>query len=144
MVGLAKHHFTHELIEESNAFGMHLIGEDHIDWVWNFGVSSGRDVDKLLGLGTHSGVTGAPILADALAWMDCRIEARMDTGDRTVFLAEVLDARIVQAGNPLTVKRLLELSPADKLREMKLAVERDVDLDAAAILEWRRKQATDA
>jgi flavin reductase (DIM6/NTAB) family NADH-FMN oxidoreductase RutF len=142
IIGLAKHHFTHELIQESNAFCMHLIDEDHIDWVWNFGIPSGREIDKLRGLATHSGVTGSPILTEALAWLDCRVEAQMDTGDRTLYLAEVLDARIVQTATPLTVKRLLELSPADKLREMKLAVERDIDLDLTAILEWRHKQAT--
>ena len=55
----------------------------------------------------------------------------MDTGDRTVYLAEVLDARIERAATPLTFKRLLELAPADKLREMKLAMERDMELDRA-------------
>ena len=45
-VGLAKHHFTHELIHNSRAFCMHLLNESHIDWVWRFGVHSGRDTDK--------------------------------------------------------------------------------------------------
>ncbi len=140
-IGLAKHHFTHELIQTSNAFCMHLIDEDHIDWVWNFGISSGREIDKLRGLATSTGVTGSPILAGALAWLDCRVEAQMDTGDRTVYLAEVLDARLAQPTPPLTFKRLLELAPADKLQQMNLAVQRDIDLDHAAILEWRRQQA---
>ena len=141
-IGLAKHHFTHELIQESNAFCMHLIDEDHIDWVWQFGIPSGREIDKLRGLTTHSGVNGSPILAGALAWLDCRVEAQMDTGDRTLYLAEVLDAHMMQTATPLTVKRLLELAPADKLRQMNLAMERDIDLDRAAILEWRRQRHT--
>jgi hypothetical protein len=37
----------------------------------------------------------------------------------------------------LTFKRLLELAPAERLREMKLAMDRDVELDRAAILDWR-------
>ena len=141
-VGLAKHHFTHELIQESNAFCMHLIDEDHIDWVWNFGISSGREIDKLRGLATHAGITGAPILADSIAWLDCRVEVQMDTGDRTLYLAEVLGSRLVQTTPPLTVKRLLELAPADKLKQMNLAVERDIDLDRTAILDWRRQQTS--
>jgi flavin reductase (DIM6/NTAB) family NADH-FMN oxidoreductase RutF len=141
-IGLAKHHFTHELIQESNAFCMHLIDEDHIDWAWHFGIPSGREIDKLSGLKTTASATGSPILADALAWLDCRVESQMDTGDRTVYLAEVLGARIVQKTTPLTLKRLLELAPADKLRQMNLATQRDIDLDRTAILEWRRQQAT--
>ena len=65
----------------------------------------------------------------------------MDTGDRTVFLAEVLDARLMQSATPLTVKRLQELAPADKLRLLKLDMERDIELDRIAILEWRHKRS---
>jgi len=140
-VGLAKHHFTHELIQESGAFCMHLIDEDHIDWVWYFGIPSGRDVDKLSGLTTNTSVTGSPILGGALAWLDCRVEAQMDTGDRTVYLAQVLDARMVQSAPPLTFKRVLELAPPDKLQQLRLGMEHDIEVDRNAILEWRRQQA---
>jgi flavin reductase (DIM6/NTAB) family NADH-FMN oxidoreductase RutF len=139
-IALAKHHFTHELIEAARTFCIHLVSEDQLDWVWRFGIASGREVDKLRGLATSTGASGSPILSDAPAWLDCRVEARLDTGDRTVFLAEVLDARIETMAPPLTFKRLLELAPADKLQAMKQAVERDMELDRAAILEWRRKR----
>ena len=65
----------------------------------------------------------------------------MDTGDRTFYLAEVLDAHMVQTATPLTLKRLLQLAPADKIRQMNLALERDIDLDRNAILSWRRQRA---
>ena len=91
-IALAKHHFTHELIEATGTFCMQLIDEDRIDWVWRFGIPSGREIDKLHGLATSTGASGSPILTGATGWLDCRVEARMDTGDRTVYLAEVLDA----------------------------------------------------
>ncbi len=138
-IALAKHHFTHELIEASGAFCMHLVGEEQIDWVWRFGIPSGRDVDKLHGWATSSGASGAPILAGALAWQDCRVEARMDTGDRTVYLAEVLEARLERDATPLMFKRLMELAPFERLQEMKQALMRDMELDHAAILKWRRE-----
>jgi flavin reductase (DIM6/NTAB) family NADH-FMN oxidoreductase RutF len=140
-IALAKHHFTRELIEASNAFCMHLVDEETIDWVWRFGIRSGREIDKLSGLQASIGVGGSPILSGAMGWFDCRVEARMDTGDRTVYLAEVLEARIERAATPLTFRRLLECAPAEKLREMKLAMEPDVELDRAAIYDWRRQQA---
>jgi flavin reductase (DIM6/NTAB) family NADH-FMN oxidoreductase RutF len=80
-IALAKHHFTHALVEASNSFAMHLLGEEQIDWVWRFGIPSGRDIDKLQGLTTFVGKSGAPILSAAMAWLDCRVEARLDTGD---------------------------------------------------------------
>jgi flavin reductase (DIM6/NTAB) family NADH-FMN oxidoreductase RutF len=140
-IALAKHHFTHELIESTGAFCIHLISEDQIDWVWRFGIPSGRDVDKLSGLATSTGASGSPILTGALGWLDCRVESRLDTGDRTIYLAEVLDARLERSLKPLTFKRMLELAPAEKLRELKQMMERDVEIDRAAILEWRRGQA---
>ena len=98
MLGLAKHHYTHELIETSGAFCMHLIGEEHLDWVWRFGLRSGREFDKLAGLVTQLGATGSPILMGVPAWLDCRVEMRMDTGDRTIYLAEIIDARVSTCG----------------------------------------------
>src|SRR4051794_9615620 len=89
LVGLAKRHYTWELVEAGGAFGLHLLAEEHLDWVWRFGLHSGRDRDKLAGLSTRPGASGAPLLTDALAWLDCRVESRLDTGDRTVYLAEV-------------------------------------------------------
>ncbi len=62
----------------------------------------------------------------------------MDTGDRTVYLAEVLDGGGHQASKPLTFKRLLELAPADKLKELKASVKRDIEVDREAILTWRK------
>jgi flavin reductase (DIM6/NTAB) family NADH-FMN oxidoreductase RutF len=136
---LAKYHFTHELIEATDEFCMHLVGEDQIDWVWRFGIPSGRDIDKFHGLPTSTGARGVPILTDAPAWLDCRVESRMDTGDRTVYLAEVRDAHIARAAIPLSIKTMLELAPPERLQEMKPALERDIELDRAAILEWRAR-----
>jgi flavin reductase (DIM6/NTAB) family NADH-FMN oxidoreductase RutF len=161
-IAIAKHHYTHDLIESSNAFCMHLISEDQLDWVWRFGIPSGRETDKLCGLAMTTSVSGSPILTGALAWLDCRIEARMNTGDRTVYLAEVLDARSriegtgggdlrsgavwgpetrAQPGTPLTFKRMLEIAPAARLQEMKQSLNSDMELDRAAILNWRRALA---
>jgi flavin reductase (DIM6/NTAB) family NADH-FMN oxidoreductase RutF len=139
-VALAKHHFTHELIEKAGAFCMHLVAEDQIDLVWRFGIQSGREVDKLHRIGTSTGVTGSPILSGATAWLDCRVESRMDTGDRTVYLAEVVDAKLTSAAKPLTFKRLLELAPANRLQQMKQALVPDIELDRAAIVNWRRQR----
>lgn len=164
-IALAKHHYTHELIEISGAFCMHLIDETQLDWVWRFGIQSGRDAEKMHGLAISTGASGAPILSDAIGWVDCRVEARLGTGDRTIFLGDVLDARCAmpEAGKesfrsqaahsqepcenwaePLTIKRMLELAPSDRLQELKTGMGQDIDVDRAAILEWRRGQTRQA
>src|SRR5262249_18525672 len=114
VVGLAKQHYTWELVEGSGAFALHLIDEGHVGWVWRFGLQSGRDVEKFDGLGWHPGTSGSALLDEALGWLDCRVESRMDTGDRTIYLAEVLAARSRDSTPPLTVQRMLRLATPEQ------------------------------
>ena len=107
VVGMARHHHTWELVEASGAFALHLIDERQLEWVWRFGLQTGRQMDKLDGLAVGEAVTGSPMLNDALAWLDCRVEARLNTGDRTLYLAEVVDGRRLRTDPPLTVRRIM-------------------------------------
>jgi flavin reductase (DIM6/NTAB) family NADH-FMN oxidoreductase RutF len=141
LLGVARQHYTWELIEASGAFALHLFGEDRLDWVWRFGLDSGRGRDKLEGLRLEASGTAAPLLEDALGWLDCRVEARLDTGDRTVYLAEVVGCRVSGAAAPLTFRRLLQLAPPERARELKRSLQEDSVVDAEAIREWRRRQA---
>lgn len=137
VVGLARQHHTWELVEESGALALHLIGEDRLDWVWRFGLRSGRDADKLAGLAVRTAVTGAPVLDGALGWLDCRVEARLDAGDRTVYLAAVEAGGLEGRGPTLTVQRMLALAPAERRGEMDRLLARDAAVDRRAIESWR-------
>lgn len=143
LLALAKQHHTRHLIDDSRAFGLHLIAARQLDWVWNFGLGSGRDRDKLAGYSVEYAATGVPLLSDALAWLDCRVETTLDTGDRTVYIAEVLAARTGGDEPPLTMRELLRIAPAERLRDMDEMRQRDSEIDAQAILEWRRERARD-
>ena len=138
LVGLARQHHTWELVEASGAFALHLLGEQHVELVWRFGLQSGRDVDKFVGLGVRTEATGSPLLAEAVGWLDCRVEDRFDTGDRTVYLGAVVQAQVTHFAPPLTVKRLLELAPPEQLAELKRQRHFDSYRDAEAIQAWRQ------
>jgi flavin reductase (DIM6/NTAB) family NADH-FMN oxidoreductase RutF len=140
LIALATQHHTRRLIEASSTFGLHLIAARQLEWVWRFGLQSGRDVDKLAGLSHELGATGAPLLTGALGWLDCRVETRLETGDRTVYLAEVVAARLNQSEPPLTVKELLKIAPPERLEQLRQLRERDSRIDAQAILAWRALQ----
>jgi flavin reductase (DIM6/NTAB) family NADH-FMN oxidoreductase RutF len=127
LVGIAKQHHTWGLIEASRTFTLHLLDESHFDWVWRFGLYSGHAGDKFAGL---------PEL-HAVAWLVCRVETSLDTGDRTLYLAEVLDGNVGKPTPPLTMRRLLQLAPPERLRELRAGLERDAVVDAAAIRAWR-------
>ena len=114
LITVNNRHNTHALIEGSGAFAMHLIDETQLDLVWMFGLQSGRDVDKFAGLQYQTGATGSPLLPEALAWFDCRVEARLDSGDRTVYLAAVVDGRA--RGGTGNRQRQASALTANKLR----------------------------
>jgi 4-nitrophenol 2-monooxygenase / 4-nitrocatechol 4-monooxygenase, reductase component len=61
-------------------------------------------VAKFEGVAYRSEVTGAPVLDEALAWVDCRVHHEFDGGDHTIFVGEVVagDAR---EGEPLVYYR---------------------------------------
>jgi flavin reductase (DIM6/NTAB) family NADH-FMN oxidoreductase RutF len=140
LLGLARQHQTWELVERSRAFGLHLLDERHLEWVWRFGLGSGRDGDKLEGLAARPGLSGSPLLDDAPSWLDCSVETSLDIGDRTVYVAEVLDARAGPPRRPLTVARMLELAPEDRRGQLAEQMRRDALVDAVAIETWRRSR----
>ncbi len=79
---------THELVERSGVVAVHPLARGQQDWIRHFGFQSGRDVDKFAGLGWTTGETGAPILQDALGYLEGRVLASLDCGDHTARLVE--------------------------------------------------------
>jgi flavin reductase (DIM6/NTAB) family NADH-FMN oxidoreductase RutF len=140
VAGIAKTHETWKLIDGSGAFAVHLLEESQAELVWRFGLQSSRDVDKFAGLQVDTAATGSPILHDALAWLDCRVETRMETGDRTVFLGEVLDGNSRSDCRPLMLHQLLALAPPEHKQTMREQLNADASLDAEAIRKWRTQQ----
>jgi flavin reductase (DIM6/NTAB) family NADH-FMN oxidoreductase RutF len=107
--------------------------------VWQFGLQSGRNVDKFAGKPFRTGATGSPLLLGVVGWFDCRVEARMDSGDRTVYLVAVVDGQLERPDPPLTNRRFFQIAPPDKQKIMDEQYERDGRLDAHAIQQWRDK-----
>ena len=140
LVGIARQHHTWGLIEASGAFALHLLGQDNLDWVGHFGLRSGGNVDKFADRPFTTALTGSPILDGGVGWLDCEVEARLDSGDRTIYLAQIVQSQVTHYGPPLTLKQLLERAPVDMLAELKRLVHQDSQIDAQAIRAWREQQ----
>lgn len=138
LIGVAKHHHTWSLLEAAGTFALHLLEEGHLEWVWHFGLRSGRDCDKLAGVATRTAVTGSPVLP-GFGYLDCRVEARLDSGDRTVYMAEVLEAGPPGPTRPLTVGAMLQRAGPGRVAELRALQARDTAIDAAAIRAWRQR-----
>jgi flavin reductase (DIM6/NTAB) family NADH-FMN oxidoreductase RutF len=139
-VGVAKHHHTWGLIEGSGRFALQLVPEPDLDAVWRFGIASGHSRDKFAGLAPLATPDGNPLYPGAAAWLDCRVEGRQDTGDRTLYLAQVAGGAVLRPGPVLGVAALLREAPPERRAELERLYAADQSIDAAAILKWRRDQ----
>ena len=65
------------------------------------GIKSGRDGDKFATLGLHAipapTLTCAPALAEAPAYLCCKVRQKIPLGSHDLFLAEISDVRVGQA-----------------------------------------------
>ena len=95
---------THELISDSGVFAVSVLAESApMKLIGLFGFRSGRSTDKLSQVSCEAGSTGCPIVRDhALACTEVRVETAVDCGTHTVFIGEVVAARIIGRGRPMT------------------------------------------
>lgn len=86
--------FTHELIAEGQAFSLCMVSQDDRAIVRKFTKPVEVDLDArtLNGFPFHDGISGAPILDQAVAYLDCEVRQSVDLGDHTLFIGEIIDA----------------------------------------------------
>ena len=83
---------TYPLVRDSGAFAVGLLSEEQEDVLRVFaGWQGDHDADRFAGRETAVAVTGAPVLAGCLAWLDCRVVAEYPGGTtHSIFVGEVL------------------------------------------------------
>jgi flavin reductase (DIM6/NTAB) family NADH-FMN oxidoreductase RutF len=98
-VGIEKTAFTHELIDAGRSFVVQTIARDDRAIVRKFTkpVEADLGAGTLNGFGFHDSLTGAPVLDQAVAWVDCQVRQEVDCGNHTFFVGEVVDSGFQQA-----------------------------------------------
>jgi 4-nitrophenol 2-monooxygenase / 4-nitrocatechol 4-monooxygenase, reductase component len=92
---------TRTAILESGVFGVNILAEHQGQVAYQF---ARKGQDKFAGVGIRRGRTGVPLVANALAHLECEVEETVTGGTHTVFLARVKEAA-GQEGAPLTYFR---------------------------------------
>jgi flavin reductase len=81
----------HELVREAGAFAVSILAAGQEGLAQHFA----RGVPPIAlwhGIETHDGELGAPLLAGALGWLECRLASEHPTGDHTFFVGDVVSA----------------------------------------------------
>jgi flavin reductase (DIM6/NTAB) family NADH-FMN oxidoreductase RutF len=141
LVCMNKQSTTGQAIAAARRFAVNILAEDQPDAAMRF---ARRGAEKFKDVAIVPGEWGEPLLADALATLECRVVEEVTGGTHSVFLAEV-DRASARAGAPLAYFRgqfgRLELEQDDsahrELRAMVLRRELPVDapLELAALAE---------
>ena len=121
--------YTHDLIAASRVLAVNFLDQAQLPLIWELGMRSGRNADKLRDVPYTTGLTGSPLLEESFGYLDCRVVNAMDGGDMTAFLVEALSAR-TNGGERMTWREARPRLPqrwADEW-DRKVAGEIDVSL----------------
>jgi flavin reductase (DIM6/NTAB) family NADH-FMN oxidoreductase RutF len=92
-------HRAHELMERNGAtFAVNILGEDQEVLSNRFAYV--KNEDRFLEGTWRTATTGAPVLRDALAWLDCTVHSKHRAGTHTVYIGEVQAAKVPSDGHP--------------------------------------------
>ena len=89
---------THAGFRDSGAFGVSVLSEEQEGVSKQFAWGGPAKFDKVE---TVTGTTGVPLVAGALAHLECRVAAAHVAGDHTVYVGEIV-AMATHPGRPLT------------------------------------------
>ncbi len=100
LISLGKETTSARAIAETGRFGVGLLGESLID-VAQFGAARGQAkfMDHLCDTGGHACLS--PVVAGALAHIDCAVEKTVSAGDHTIFIGTVGAVLAAEQDRPL-------------------------------------------
>ena len=88
---------AHPLIKESKAFALNVLGKDQGPLAFTFFKPAVRDGQTISGEPFRPGTTGAPILTNTPAFIECTLEATVEKGDHSIFVGKVVEVGLTKA-----------------------------------------------
>lgn len=103
-ISVIQSNYTCDLIKESGIFALSILDQTaNFYTISHFGLQSGREVDKFKDMTLPKDTQGIPYLGwQACAVISCKVIDSMDLGSHTLFIGEVIDAKVLSENDPLT------------------------------------------
>lgn len=99
LVVIDHRHTAYPLLEQDGAvFAVNVLHQDQVELSNRFAWL--KDEDRFASGDWRRAVTGAPVLADALAWLDCVVRERYPAGTHTVYIGEVVASSVPRPDEP--------------------------------------------
>jgi flavin reductase (DIM6/NTAB) family NADH-FMN oxidoreductase RutF len=82
-------------------FTLNVLDEDQTDLLVHFGKGFDLSQPAFNGLAVERPDGAAPVLDDALAYLDCRVAERHSVGDHELIVGRVVGGRVLSEGKPM-------------------------------------------
>ena len=135
---LSPMNFTYQLIRESRRFTVQLLSANQDDLVPRFGLLTGKSIDKFRGLSLQRTASGLPLLEGTCGWIECTIIDEIDSGDRMIVLAEVVEQQVYPDKYPLRKLDAFMKLPVEIRMDLMQKATRDGERDAALMKMFNR------
>jgi 3-hydroxy-9,10-secoandrosta-1,3,5(10)-triene-9,17-dione monooxygenase reductase component len=89
-------------IQRAGAWVANILGDDGENLSRTF---ASKGAHRFTGVGWSTAASGAPVLEDALAYVDCRTETEHDAGDHVIVIGRVLRLGYLTDARPLVFYR---------------------------------------
>jgi flavorubredoxin/flavin reductase (DIM6/NTAB) family NADH-FMN oxidoreductase RutF len=98
-IAVAKERAIESLLHSGNRFVLNILQEGkHLGLMKHFLKPFSPGEDRFAGLPTEEAENGSPILKDALAYLECRVDNRMECGDHWVVYAVAEGGKVLHEG----------------------------------------------
>lgn len=95
-VGVKADSHAHQIIKESKAFALNVLGKGQQQAAFAFFKPAEAAGGKISGESYRDGVTGSPLLASTPAYVECKLIDTVERGDHSVFVGEVVEAGVAR------------------------------------------------
>jgi flavin reductase (DIM6/NTAB) family NADH-FMN oxidoreductase RutF len=102
IVAVRKNQHSHDLIEDSGVFSLNFLDTDQEHLARKFSEALQHEDGRVGGSPYTTGESGAPLFEEAFAHLECRVVGKMEAGDHTVYLGEVVAADLKRPADILT------------------------------------------
>lgn len=104
VVALEKESHSHRLVQESGVFAVNFLDKDQAHLARRMAAPHRINPHKLAGVAYRIGVTGTPLLDQAIAFLECEIRQALEVGgDHTLFVGEVVEGEVTRHAETLTL-----------------------------------------
>ena len=105
MVAVKKERYSHQMIAKAKVFALNILSTEQKKEVPNFKGTHEPEA-KFFNTPYETRKTGAPIIKDSIAYLDCVLTDQFTPGDHTLFIGEVIEGNILKDGEPLSSHEL--------------------------------------